>query len=277
MADPPGHAGFDVPGHRLVMIDDDAVCEVYDPPQVKPGITFSDAPREAEFFASEQEWSHWRQPINPDPVNRHMQCLGLTFAEALNVLGQNHLKPSSFQNATALELSELQTGSEVLITESGSLGCPGTRNNTWLPDMAPASLQRMLASAEKTAQALLELTGGNLNLVATLLLWFSALASGIVDNIPYTATMIPLIKSMGQALPIEPLWWSLALGACLVERHITLDRAMWGSDQSASVAPWGVEQLVKYIRVTERSLGDGIKRVYGSEESSKSKLRKYSE
>ncbi len=142
------------PGHRLVMIDDDAVCEVYDPPQVKPGITFSDAPREAEFFASEQEWSHWRQPINPDPVNRHMQCLGLTFAEALNVLGQNHLKPSSFQNATALELSELQTGSEVLITESGSLGCPGTRNNTWLPDMAPASLQRMLASAEKTAQAL---------------------------------------------------------------------------------------------------------------------------
>jgi len=68
---------------------------------------------------------------------------------------------------------------------------------------------------EMAAQALLELTGGNLNLVATLLLWFSALASGIVDNIPYTATMIPLIKSMGQALPIEPLWWSLALGACL--------------------------------------------------------------
>ena len=142
------------PGHRLVMIDDDAVCEVYDPPHAKPGITFSDTPREAEFFAGEQEWSHWRQPINPDPVNRHMQCLGLTFSEALTVLGQNHLKASSFKNATALQLSELQTGSEILITESGSLGCPGTRNNTWLPDMAPASLKRMLASEENTAQAL---------------------------------------------------------------------------------------------------------------------------
>ncbi len=96
-------------GHRLVMIDDDAVCEVYDPPQPKPEITFSDDPREAVFFASEREWSHLRQPINPDPINRHMQCLGLTFSEALTVLGQNHLKPSGFQNATALQLSELQT------------------------------------------------------------------------------------------------------------------------------------------------------------------------
>lgn len=69
---------------------------------------------------------------------------------------------------------------------------------------------------------------------------------------------------------------AVALGACLVERHITLDRAMWGSDQSASVEPWGLEQLVKYIRVTEKSLGDGVKKVYDSEESSKSKLRRYS-
>jgi N-acetylneuraminate synthase len=81
----------------------------------------------------------------------------------------------------------------------------------------------------------------------------------------------------GHEVGLVPSAVAVALGACLVERHITLDRAMWGSDQSASVEPWGVEQLVKYIRVTEKSLGDGVKRVYGSEESSKSKLRKYSE
>lgn len=81
----------------------------------------------------------------------------------------------------------------------------------------------------------------------------------------------------GHEVGLVPSAVAVALGACLVERHITLDRAMWGSDQSASVEPWGVEQLVKYIRVTEKSLGDGIKRVYDSEESSKSKLRKYSE
>lgn len=70
---------------------------------------------------------------------------------------------------------------------------------------------------------------------------------------------------------------AVAMGACLVERHITLDRAMWGSDQSASVEPQGVSQMVKYIRVTEQSLGDGIKKVYESEKSSMKKLRRYSQ
>jgi N-acetylneuraminate synthase len=67
---------------------------------------------------------------------------------------------------------------------------------------------------------------------------------------------------------------AVALGACLVERHITLDRAMWGSDQAASVEPIGFERLVKYIRLTETSLGDGIKRVYESEKPAMRKLRR---
>ena len=68
---------------------------------------------------------------------------------------------------------------------------------------------------------------------------------------------------------------SVALGACMVERHITLDRAMWGSDQAASVEPQGFERMVKYIRVTEQSLGDGAKRVYESEMPSLRRLRRY--
>ena len=66
-----------------------------------------------------------------------------------------------------------------------------------------------------------------------------------------------------------------ALGACLVERHFTLDRSMWGSDQAASVEPTGFQRLVKYIRVTEESLGDGVKKVYDSERPSMKRLRKY--
>jgi len=69
---------------------------------------------------------------------------------------------------------------------------------------------------------------------------------------------------------------AVAMGASLVERHVTLDRAMWGSDQAASVEPQGVRTLVKYIRVTEKSLGDGVKKVYKSEQSSLDKLRRYS-
>ncbi len=81
----------------------------------------------------------------------------------------------------------------------------------------------------------------------------------------------------GHEVGLVPSAVAVALGACLVERHITLDRAMWGSDQSASVEPQGLASLVKYIRVTERSLGDGVKRVYDSELSSLSKLRRFSQ
>lgn len=67
---------------------------------------------------------------------------------------------------------------------------------------------------------------------------------------------------------------AVGLGACMVERHITLDRAMWGSDQAASVEPGGFEKLVKYIRVTEQAVGDGVKKVYDSELPSLKKLRR---
>jgi N-acetylneuraminate synthase len=64
------------------------------------------------------------------------------------------------------------------------------------------------------------------------------------------------------------------LGACVVERHITLDRAMWGSDQAASVEPHGIARLVKDIRAVEKAMGDGVKRVYESEVAVMHKLRR---
>jgi N-acetylneuraminate synthase len=67
---------------------------------------------------------------------------------------------------------------------------------------------------------------------------------------------------------------AVGMGACYLERHITLDRAMWGSDQAASVEPGGLERLVKYVRVVEKSMGDGVKRVYQSEIGPLSRLRR---
>jgi N-acetylneuraminate synthase len=78
----------------------------------------------------------------------------------------------------------------------------------------------------------------------------------------------------GHEVGLVPTAAAVALGACLVERHITLDRSMWGSDQSASVEPGGLERLVKYIRLVERSLGDGIKKVYNSEKPVMKRLRR---
>ncbi len=78
----------------------------------------------------------------------------------------------------------------------------------------------------------------------------------------------------GHEVGLVPSAVAVALGACLVERHITLDRAMWGSDQAASVEPGGFERLVKYLQVTEQALGDGVKKVYPSEQVSIRRLRR---
>jgi N-acetylneuraminate synthase len=67
---------------------------------------------------------------------------------------------------------------------------------------------------------------------------------------------------------------AVALGAVAVERHVTLDRAMWGTDQSASLEPAGMQKLIRDIRIVESSLGDGIKRIFDSELVPMGKLRR---
>ncbi|MCL6474542.1 MAG: N-acetylneuraminate synthase family protein [Firmicutes bacterium] len=78
----------------------------------------------------------------------------------------------------------------------------------------------------------------------------------------------------GHEVGLQTTYAAVVLGACVVERHITLDRAMWGSDQAASVEPGGLMRLVRDIRVIEQALGDGIKRVYESELAARAKLRR---
>jgi len=67
---------------------------------------------------------------------------------------------------------------------------------------------------------------------------------------------------------------AVALGASSVERHITLDRTMWGSDHAASIEPKGLETLVRDIRIIEQALGDGVKRVFPGELAPLSRLRR---
>jgi N-acetylneuraminate synthase len=78
----------------------------------------------------------------------------------------------------------------------------------------------------------------------------------------------------GHEVGLQTTVAAVALGACLVERHVTLDRAMWGSDQAASVEPAGLTRLVRDIRVVEAALGDGVKRVHDSELASQARLRR---
>lgn len=79
----------------------------------------------------------------------------------------------------------------------------------------------------------------------------------------------------GHETGLATTYAAVALGACFVERHFTLDRAMWGSDQAASVEPEGFRRLVRDIRDIERALGDGVKRVYESELEPRARLRRF--
>ena len=94
--------------------------------------------------------------------------------------------------------------------------------------------------------------------------------------------VIPMLKNKfdcpigysGHEKGIVPSTIAVVLGACAVERHITLDRTMWGSDQAASLEPEGLRKLVRDIRNVNDFLGDGIKKVYESEIPIKKKLRR---
>ena len=102
-------------------------------------------------------------------------------------------------------------------------------------------------------------------------------------NIELNLKMITTLREKYPTIPIgysghetglAPTWAAVALGASFVERHITLDRAMWGSDQAASVEINGFNRLVRNIRDIETALGDGVKKVYASELGQKTKLRR---
>ena len=97
---------------------------------------------------------------------------------------------------------------------------------------------------------------------------------------------LKMIDTLSELYPGTPIGYSghetglattvaaVAMGACFVERHFTLDRAMWGSDHAASVEPQGMQKLVRDIRDVELALGDGIKRVYESELGAMKRLRR---
>ena len=78
----------------------------------------------------------------------------------------------------------------------------------------------------------------------------------------------------GHEATFIPTYTAVMLGACMIERHITVDRALWGSDQAASLEPAAFHRMVKYVHELDTISGDGVKRVYESEKPIIAKLRR---
>ena len=83
-----------------------------------------------------------------------------------------------------------------------------------------------------------------------------------------------LARHPSRKVPFRLVADSVAMGACMIERHITLDRTMWGTDHAASLGPSGVERLVRDIRIVEEALGSPEKRVMEREIAVMQKLRR---
>ncbi|GGZ11322.1 N-acetylneuraminate synthase family protein [Streptomyces nitrosporeus] len=95
----------------------------------------------------------------------------------------------------------------------------------------------------------------------------------VINTLQEEYPNIPIGYS-GHEIGLQTTLAAVAIGACVVERHITLDRAMWGSDQAASVEPQGLTRLVRDIRTIDEAKGDGVKKVYESELGPMKKLRR---
>ncbi len=97
----------------------------------------------------------------------------------------------------------------------------------------------------------------------------------VIKSLKEMYPQVPIGYS-GHEVGLSPTWAAVSIGATFIERHITLDRSMWGTDQSASVEVVGFKRLVENIRDIETSLGDGVKKLYDSELAPRAKLRRVS-
>lgn len=140
----------------------------------------------------------------------------------------------------------------------------------------PVILSTGMSTMEEVEQAVRTLGKKHLVLVHTV----STYPANDTDlNLTVIQTLRTLFSDVpvgysGHEKGVSPSVMAAVLGAALVERHITLDRTMWGSDQAASLEPKGFQLLVRDIRTWEESKGDGIKRVLPEEEPIKKKLRR---
>jgi hypothetical protein len=130
-------------GKPAVVFDDDALCEAWDAPFSAESVEFTTQQREAAFFADHEDWQQQLARREVDPIAGHMQCLGLALPEALSALGLAQLDQEILRSAPLPFALSLEANSQVLITECGALGDPGTGTNRWLANMPTASRERL--------------------------------------------------------------------------------------------------------------------------------------
>jgi hypothetical protein len=134
-------------GRRAIVMDDDVVCAAIASPHTCRGLAFGDSEREVDFYSSEQDIRNRSQRLDFDPLSGHASCLGLTMVEAIKALGFDSLQEEDLDGANADYLNLWDANSPILMTQSGTLGDPGTTGTEWVYTLGPSSVARALQAA----------------------------------------------------------------------------------------------------------------------------------
>ena len=133
-------------GKRAIIMDDDVICSAVASPQLRDGLGFGDARREVDFYASEADIRARTRALDFDPLCGHARCLGLGMGQAIRELGFARAGEDILHTANAAYLSQWSPHSPILITQSGTVGDPGTPDTSWIYTVDPASARRLLAT-----------------------------------------------------------------------------------------------------------------------------------
>lgn len=130
-------------GRRAIVMDDDVICAAVESPHKSEGLQFGDVPREVDFYSSQQDILSRTTRAEFDPLSGHIQCLGLNIGQAMAKLTGASLTVEQLQGASSAYLSQWNAHSPVLVTQSGTIGDPGTPGTEWIYTLDPASSRRL--------------------------------------------------------------------------------------------------------------------------------------
>jgi len=132
-------------GCRAIVMDDDVICNAFQSAHKKEGLEFHPVDREVDFYANQQDMLNNALPAELDPLSGHAQCLGLTIGQAARKLSDKPIAPTDLADANSGSFILWDAESPVLITQSGTLGDPGSPTTAWLYLSSGDSLQRLMS------------------------------------------------------------------------------------------------------------------------------------
>jgi hypothetical protein len=128
---------------RAIVLDDDVICAAVESPHKSSGLQFGDKAREVDFYSSEQDILQRTARADFDPLSGHAQCLGLNIGQAMARLSGEPITPAMLHGASSAYLSQWTAESPVLVTQTGTIGDPGTVGTHWIYTLDANSTRRL--------------------------------------------------------------------------------------------------------------------------------------